>query len=489
MERPDLKRLLADVAVGKVDVVVLYKIDRLTRSLADFSRIVDVLDKAGASFVSVSQSFKTTTSMGRLMLNVLLSFAQFEREVAGERIRDKIAASKKKGIWMGGPVPLGYEVRERKLVIKNAEARTVQHIFHRYAELGSGQALVDELRQDGTSIKRRPYKDGSVRGGVPFTRGPLFHLLANRVYLGEVVHKGTAYPGEHPAIISATVWEQAQQRITENRVGRKLRRKARNASLLAGLIYDGLGRRMTPSHTVRSGKRYRYYVTHPSEVQRDGAVWRLPAHAIEKAVTHRLTEFLEDSSAIRRLVGSDDAEGLAGALSRCRTAAGSVRASTLQRRTTVPMLIERVDVDDGLVRLTLSSSGLAKLLGISAACEDMPNLTVQAMRIRKGSEVKLVIADASQAERDEGLVALLRQAMAVREEVLAAPERTIADLATATARRRKRLAKLLTISWLSPDSVSAILAGSQPTKLTTRCLLGASLPFDWARQRSLLGFG
>ncbi len=206
MERPGLRQLLADVAGGKVQIIVLYKIDRLTRSLSDFSRIVDVLDEADASFVSVTQSFNTTTSMGRLMLNVLLSFAQFEREVTGERIRDKIAASKKKGMWMGGPVPLGYEVKERKLLINVAEADTIRHIFERYADLGSGQPLLDELREQGIRTKRRVHKDGSVRGDIPFTRGSLFHLLKNRIYHGKMVHKDSASPGEHEAIIEEDLW-------------------------------------------------------------------------------------------------------------------------------------------------------------------------------------------------------------------------------------------------------------------------------------------
>ena len=206
MDRPGLKQLLADVTAGKVDVIVLYKVDRLTRSLADFARIVEVLDGAGASFVSVTQSFNTTTSMGRLTLNVLLSFAQFEREVTGERIRDKFAASRRKGMWMGGVVPLGYRVVERKLLVDEAEAATVRRIFARYADLGSTAALAAELHEQGVTSKQRSLSDGTSYGGRPFSRGALAHLLQNRVYVGEVTHKGQSYPGEHQAIIVEELW-------------------------------------------------------------------------------------------------------------------------------------------------------------------------------------------------------------------------------------------------------------------------------------------
>lgn len=268
MERPALGRLLADVEAGRVDVIVVYKVDRLTRALSDFAKIVEILDARGASFVSVTQAFNTTSSMGRLTFNVLLSFAQFEREVTGERIRDKIVASKKKGLWMGGPVPLGYVVRERKLVVDEKDAATVRHIFNRYLALGTGQALIEELRAEGYRARLREQK-GRTIGGVPFGRGMLFAMLSNRIYLGEIVHKGQAHPGEHLPIIDRALWDRVQQLIDANRVERKAATNVAHASLLAGILFDGQGRRMTPSHAVRSGKRYRYYITHSSELRED----------------------------------------------------------------------------------------------------------------------------------------------------------------------------------------------------------------------------
>jgi len=294
MERPGLKRLLADVEAGRVDTIVVYKVDRLTRSLADFARIVDVLDAAGASFVSITQSFNTTTSMGRLTLNVLLSFAQFEREVTGERIRDKIAASKRKGLWMGGPVPLGYVVMDRKLVVHAEEAETVRHIYRRYLELGSVRELVADLDRDGIRTKVQVRTSGPHRGGIPFARGSLFHLLKNRIYLGEIVHKGACYPGEHKAVVPRSLWDDVQDRLSERARNRILGNGADHPSLLAGIIRDGEGRAMSPSHSNRGSRRYRYYVTHEAHVSAQRPALRVAAHDLETIVTDHLVGHLAD---------------------------------------------------------------------------------------------------------------------------------------------------------------------------------------------------
>ena len=261
LERPALQRLLADIRGSKVDVVVVYKIDRLTRSLLDFAKIVEVFDAHGVSFVSVTQAFNTATSMGRLTLNVLLSFAQFEREVTGERIRDKIAASKKKGMWMGGYPPLGYDVKDRKLVVNEAEAETVRYIFRRYQELRSVRLLKEHLDAAGIVSKRRTAPDGRPYGGKPIARGALYHMLQNRIYRGEIVHKDQAYPGEHDPIIDDDLWQEVQTTLATNRVDRGAGKGNRHLSLLAGLIYDAHGEPMTPSHAVKKGVRYRYYVS------------------------------------------------------------------------------------------------------------------------------------------------------------------------------------------------------------------------------------
>ena len=257
MERPALQRLLDLIRSRSIDVIVVYKVDRLTRSLADFAKLVELFDANGVSFVSVTQSFNTTTSMGRLTLNMLLSFAQFEREVTGERIRDKIAASKKRGIWVGGVVPLGYRVEEKKLVVDEVEAAAVHLIFERYLALGSLSALQRELREKGIVTRSRILNSGRTIGGVPLTNGPLAHLLANRVYLGEINHKGQSYPAEHPAIVPAELFEAVTATLAANRNGVRTKR-ASSGALLLGKLFDDRGNPMTPSVTNKKGVRYRY---------------------------------------------------------------------------------------------------------------------------------------------------------------------------------------------------------------------------------------
>src|ERR1019366_793405 len=252
IERPALQQLLSDIKAGKVQIIVVYKVDCLTRSLADFAKIVDVLDAHDASFVSVTQQFNTTTSMGRLTLNMLLSFAQFEREIAGERIRDKIAASKAKGMWMGGNVPLGYDVKERKLAVNEAEAATVRMIFQRYAELGSVALLKAELERAGIVSKRREGAGGELSGGKRFSRGALYLMLQNWLYRGNVAHE---------EIIEPELWQAVQDKLAAGRRERSMAVGAEAPSLLSGLIFDSEGARLSPTHAVKKGKRYRYYVS------------------------------------------------------------------------------------------------------------------------------------------------------------------------------------------------------------------------------------
>lgn len=242
MERPALQQLLADVEAGEIDVVVVYKIDRLTRSLADFAKIVDVLDKKQASFVSVTQSFNTQTSMGRLTLHVLLSFAQFEREVTAERIRDKFAASKRKGIWMGGPVPLGYNVKDRKLIVNEAEARTVRHIYREYLKQPSIRDLVFALEERSIKTKVHKLKSGGTRGGIAFRRGSVRHLLGNATYIGRINHKRQSYPGEHDAIVDQELWDAVQKKLSDKTPERRRAGQAAHLSLLSGLVFDEHGR-------------------------------------------------------------------------------------------------------------------------------------------------------------------------------------------------------------------------------------------------------
>jgi DNA invertase Pin-like site-specific DNA recombinase len=295
MERPALKRLLADIEARRVDVIVVYKIDRLSRSLADFAKMVELFDAHGVTFVSVTQQFNTTTSMGRLTLNILLSFAQFEREVTGERIRDKIAASKAKGMWMGGTPPLGYDVKERKLIVNEPEAELVRQIFVRFVEQGSIVRLVRELEIEGRTTKAWTTQTGKHRDGRPIDQQYLFALLRNRLYLGEMVHKGHAFPGQHQAIVSPDLWDAAHAIIDQRKMGPRVRHTD-SPALLAGLLHAGDGQRMLPTYTQKpNGKRYRYYM--PYSNMRRGAnscsTKPLPAAEIEAVVLGQVHQVLQ----------------------------------------------------------------------------------------------------------------------------------------------------------------------------------------------------
>ncbi len=298
LERPGLKQLLTDIEGGLVDVVVVYKIDRLSRSLMDFSKLVEIFDRNGVTFVSVTQSFNTTTSMGRLTLNILLSFAQFEREVIGERIRDKVAASRKRGIWMGGYVPLGYDVQDRKLVVNDAEAASVRRIFERFVELGSATVLARELRREGFRNKQ----------GTLIDKGYLYRLLKNRVYRGDAVHKGTAYRGEHDAIIDDNLWDRAYAILQESPRKRANNSRSRTPALLKGLIFSDTGAAMTPTSTKKGAKLYRYYVSmdviRNRETGQETAPMRLAAGMVEDAVATEVRRILQTPEVVSQVIAS-----------------------------------------------------------------------------------------------------------------------------------------------------------------------------------------
>jgi site-specific DNA recombinase len=339
LERPALQALLADIRARKVDVVVVYKVDRLTRSLADFAKLVEVFEAHGVSFVAVTQQFNTTTSMGRLTLNVLLSFAQFERELAGERIRDKFAASRRKGMWMGGTVPLGYDVSDRKLVINAEEAARVRVIFERYLALGCVSKLQQDLEQRGIRSKQRVLASGQVLGGGSFGRGALYHLLQNRIYLGEVVHKGVSYSGEHEPIIDEELWSAVQARLLANR-GVRRRSRLETGSLLTGLLVDGRGNLMSPTYSARRGKRYRYYVSrglvHGVRKEDAGSHCRVGAEDLERLVVKVLAQQLSEPELL------------------CEAASGSWSTAT---RTLVRGKIQRVVVHRSDVEIIGKAAG------------------------------------------------------------------------------------------------------------------------------------
>src|SRR5712672_1453411 len=400
MERPALQQLLAEIQAGLVDIVVVYKVDRLTRSLADFAKIVEILDAKRASFVSVTQQFNTTTSMGRLTLNVLLSFAQFEREVTGERIRDKIAASKKKGMWMGGVPPLGYRVWDGKLVTADSESETVRYIFRRYAELGSIRLLKEELDAQGLKSKCRTSTSGRLWGGKPFARGALYLMLQNRIYRGEIVHKERSYPGEHTPIIDRELWDAVQARLAGNVAQRNAGGRTAQPSPLAGMLFDDDGNRMTPSHAVKKGTRYRYYVSRSliGKDQADGSAGlRIPAGEIEQLVASRVRRWLLDPGSIYTATSKYLPEPSTQQRLAVQAAEIGKRWSELPPARTRPVLaalIERVDVRVNQVDIHLRPTGLSALFNTAVTPslrEETVILSVPARLRRAGMEIRMLI--------------------------------------------------------------------------------------------------
>ena len=361
LERPALQRLLSDIEAGLVNVVVVYKIDRLSRSLMDFSKLVEVFDRNAVTFVSVTQSFNTTTSMGRLTLNILLSFAQFEREVIGERIRDKFAASRKRGMWMGGWTPLGYDVIDRKLVVKESEAALVRRIFARFLELGSVTLLVRELQQ----------QDARTKQGRAFDKGIVYKLLNNRVYLGEAVHKGIAYPGEHAAIIEPFTFERVQSLLASNGRQRAASTRRDTPALLKGLIFTDSGRAMTPTHTRKGSKLYRYYVSTDTIRGREGGtaghpLARMPADLVERATVQemlRLVRAPELAADAIRLVRSEDPDITDSDVVAALDEFWSLWSTLIpaEQARLIRLLVERVIVRGDAIAITLRAAGLGQI--------------------------------------------------------------------------------------------------------------------------------
>ncbi|QTH21588.1 recombinase family protein [Rhizorhabdus wittichii] len=496
MDRPGLKQLLADVEAGKVDVIVVYKVDRLTRALSDFAKIVDVLDAAGASFVSITQSFNTTTSMGRLTLNVLLSFAQFEREVISERVRDKVAASKRKGMWMGGNCPLGYDIQDRKLVVNEAEAETVRYMMRRYLELGSVYDLAAELRAKGVTSKVHRSEEGKIWGGKPIVPGALYHILGNELYRGVVVHKGEAHPGEHEAIIDDKLWTAVQDKLASNRIERRHQANANEVSLLAGMIRDGEGRRMTPSHASRGDVRYRYYNSvnegegpHPRPI-------RIAARDIEKAIVESLERLIGDRAQLTLLYPQHGSEGY--------ETANLLRSAALLHRnipTIAPsdqraLLLElslQVIVHADRIEAKVGYAALGERLGVEQfdADREVVELSIPTLMVRRGTDVKLTIqfdAQASSSRRDPKLVELIVKAHQARR-MLGLDGKPPSLPENLGYRERSHIARLARLSFLAPDIVRAVMEGTQPASLQSKRLYRMSdLPMNWDSQKTMLGF-
>ena len=478
MERPALKQLLEDIEAGKVNAVIVYKVDRLTRSLTDFAKIIERFDKNGISFVSVTQQFNTTSSMGRLTLNVLLSFAQFEREVTGERIRDKIAASKKKGMWMGGFVPLGYDLEDRKLLINVKEAQTVQLIYRRYLELGCVRLLKEDLDRQGIHSKIRGQK-----GGSSFSRGILYKILSNPIYIGQISHKGTCYSGQHKAIINQELWEQVQQHMASNSAEHKTRSCKTDSCPLNNKLFDSSGERLVPVHVNKKGRRYRYYISQslradPKDASSNG--WRLPGREIEQVISQAALEIILDDVAIT--AAFQDSEIAAHQIPSALNAAKKIQLNTADL---IDIFIRRVDLRQDSIRLTLSLVSLMAPEMDSKAVTIVRDIPMQMKR--RGVEMRLIINGSTPARVDQTLLKTIVRAHKWFNDLVSGRVRNMTEIASKEDVDKSYVSRVVNLAFLAPDITESIIAGRQPADLSAEKLIRRiHLPLEWARQHQIL---
>ena len=470
LDRPALQQLLADVRTGKITIVVVYKVDRLTRSLADFAKLVELFDEYGVSFVSITQSFNTTSSMGRLTLNVLLSFAQFEREVIGERVRDKIAASKRKGLWVGGPVPLGYRCLDKKLEIVPDEAEAVRTIFTRYLELGSMGILVAELDRRGIKTKASARRDGQKSGAIRFGVGSLAYLLENRFYIGEITYRGEVHRGEHEPILSRDLFEAVQAKRAANAVDRQVRLRG-SAAILTGRLFDDRGNRMSPTHTNKQGARYRYYVSHALLQNRKaeaGSIARVPAPEIESLMCN----------GVRRHLGSMAEAG---------------PPTALADRDLIERHVARVIVTPQALEVRLNPAGeQAEDPSASEQAPCRPPITIKLPWIApsfvaiKGILHAPSTKPAMSPERRDALLAAIAKARGWIEGIRLGRFVSFAEIAEHEAQGERHIRLLAPLALLSPRIIAAIVNATAPTDLTVTGLAKA-LPYSWAEQERRIG--
>jgi site-specific DNA recombinase len=488
LERPALQRLLAEIDAGRIGMVVVYKIDRLTRSLVDFGRLVERLDARGCSFVSVTQAFNTATSMGRLTLNVLLSFAQFEREVTAERIRDKIAASKKKGLWMGGCLPLGYDrhsdLQRRELVVNPSEVTIVQKLFSLYDELGNLRRVEAEAARLGLRPKSGITRSGQIRGGSPFTRGQLHYLLTNPVYIGRIRHKDQTYPGQHPAIIEPDLWERVQARMLAAGArprGRSL--TATDTRILTGKLRDETGDLLTPTHTQRHSRRFAYYVSNRLIAGgTDPSGWRLPAAALETSLRTIVARHLRQSAAGHSLLTIPEARDAAELTERATALADQVAEEPVL----LGSMIASGTLGSGDIHLQLDPTNVASALGVP---EDL--LSDRLLQIscpfalrRRGVETRIIAGEIIPAP-DQVLQRTLAQAHVWARELRAGT--SLIDIARKTGHSKPYLRARLPLAFLAPRVQAAILDGRQPADLCVAQIIREDLSMEWGEQARLFG--
>jgi len=495
LERPALQRLLADIAAGRIDIVVVYKVDRLTRSLLDFAKLVEAFDAAGTSFVSVTQSFNTTTSMGRLTLNMLLSFAQFEREVTAERIRDKIAASKARGMWMGGNPPLGYRPEGRTLEIVSEHAALIRDLFQRYLAIGNVRQLTEQLAAEGVHVPLRRSLTGRQMGGGVFTRGQIYKILSNPIYLGEIHHKGRVYDGKHEAIIDRELWDAVQAKLADNTQGQQRGPTAKSPSLLAGRVFDETGEPLVAAHATKKKVRYRYYVSKSLQHQAGASTsgsnqprLRVPALELEKAVAEGVAALFEDPLDLASRAGI---ELRPDTMARLQTSAERVAAKLRKRDSTgMRALIEKVTVERQRIVVEIAAGAIAERLGRASRVEAPKSIaiTIDARIRRTGLAMRLVHDSglAAVPEPQEPLVRLLKKARSWWKQMLE-DDLTGSQLAAQQGVVKTYVSRVIRLNFLAPRIIDSILTGQHPANLDAKRLLAMTdLPLAWSEQEVAL---
>lgn len=484
LDRPALTRLLADIEQKRIKVIVVYKVDRLTRSLADFAKMVERFDALGVSFVSVTQQFNTTTSMGRLTLNVLLSFAQFEREVTGERIRDKIAASKKKGLWMGGNPPVGYTPKDRTLEIDPKNAEVVRNIFTGYVQHGCVRKLKVALDRFAIKSPIRTYESGRQSGGIPFTRGNLYKILSNPIYIGKIAHKGETYPGQHPAIIDQMLWDEVQAQLSANSQRREKQRSVPSDSLLAGILFDDQGHRLIPSHSQKQSKRFRYYVSEPlitnvREEALDGI--RIPANDLERIVIKQLIQWLSNDEVLIEELHPQP-ELIHKTLVEARSLAQDLESKSHAYQI-IRKVVKSVSVGKESITITLLPRSIMEENSEVTSLLTLP-ITIK----RCGFAMRLLVeGQTTRQEVDHRLIQNIAKGYRWMELLTSGEVKSVGEIAAKEAITNSHVTRMIYRACLSPKIVKSILDRTQPASFTSETLKDVlPLPIDWDEQQKLI---
>lgn len=482
LNRPGVQALLNDIMTGQIDTVVVYKVDRLTRSLADFSKLIELFDQHNVSFISVTQQFNTTSSMGRLTLNVLLSFAQFEREVTGERIRDKIAASKKKGMWMGGLSPIGYDMQNKKLVINEKEAETVKQIFDLYLRLGNVRLVKSECDRIGLKTKVRLH-GGKIKGGTGFSRGHLYSVLNNPLYAGKVKYKDELYDGQHDAIIDPETWEMVQRKLEESAVDRTSNTNQKQVNLLTGFVYDETGQLLKTNYTIKQEKRYRYYV---STCQ---GGWRIPAQTLEQAVEEIILNWLKDEKELY-LNFEKYFDGRTNSFEAVKRSALKLTATVTQaalpeKATLFRKLITKVELLNDKIKINLNRPALYEMLELTGQEDELDKIYLTAAhQIKKrGVEKKIILKGDNSTKKDEKMIALIARSYQWLQELVNGEVTSLSEIASRDNIDIGDVSRFFQLAFLAPDIVVSIIEGKQPAELTTEKLKRMyTLSQSWKKQ-------